>query len=162
MLVANPSATGWTTQDLIDNELPVFAAKDPTFATLLIGVNDWVQGVDTKTFQGNLEIILDAMQTELPNKHAIVLVTIPDFSVTPQGKNFTNGRDPVAGIQEFNAIIKEEGRKRNLQVVDIFPLSQAMGTDASLVASDGLHPSAKEYMLWEKQIFPVVFKKLRK
>src|SRR4051812_10663427 len=37
-LVANPSRTGWTTQNAIDRELPVFAEAKPTFATLLIGV----------------------------------------------------------------------------------------------------------------------------
>src|SRR5438270_6257284 len=41
-LVANPSRTGWTTKDAIDRELPIFIKSNPTFATLLIGVNDWV------------------------------------------------------------------------------------------------------------------------
>src|SRR5437868_3392847 len=44
-LVANPSRTGWTTLNAIDRELPVFVQEKPTFATLMIGVNDWVQGV---------------------------------------------------------------------------------------------------------------------
>src|SRR5690348_2901825 len=50
-LVANPSATGWTTKQLIDRELPIFKDKEPNFGTLLIGVNDWVQGIDEKTFR---------------------------------------------------------------------------------------------------------------
>jgi lysophospholipase L1-like esterase len=37
-----------------------------------------------------------------------------------------------------------------------------MGNDRSLVAVDGLHPSAKEYAEWEKIIFPVVFELLTK
>src|SRR6266446_8002356 len=45
-LVANPSRTGWTTRDAIDLELPIFLTSEPNFATLLIGVNDWVQGID--------------------------------------------------------------------------------------------------------------------
>src|SRR6266705_1287050 len=50
-LVANPSRTGWTTQQAIDRELPVFVAAKPNFATLQIGVNDWVQGVDENSFR---------------------------------------------------------------------------------------------------------------
>src|SRR5216117_3923698 len=49
-LVSNPSVTGWTTKDAIDKELPKFVNSSPNFATLLIGVNDWVQGIDETTF----------------------------------------------------------------------------------------------------------------
>jgi len=45
--------------------------------------------------------------------------------------------------------------------VDIFQLSQDMKDDQSLVANDGLHPSAKEYVLWEELIYPVVAKLLQ-
>ncbi len=37
-LVANPSRTGWTTQQAIDRELPVLVNMAPNFATLQIGV----------------------------------------------------------------------------------------------------------------------------
>jgi hypothetical protein len=37
-----------------------------------------------------------------------------------------------------------------------------MGIDRSLVAADGLHPSAKEYAEWEKVIFPAAFELLKK
>src|SRR2546430_14499616 len=50
-LVSNPSVTGWTTKDAIDKELPKFVRSNPNFASLLIGVNDWVQGVDEETFR---------------------------------------------------------------------------------------------------------------
>src|SRR5476651_1513001 len=41
-LVANPSRTGWTTQQAIDHELPVFVESKPDVATVQLGVNDWV------------------------------------------------------------------------------------------------------------------------
>src|SRR5262252_4220894 len=53
-LVSNPSVTGWTTKDAIDKELPKFVNSNPSFATLLIGVNDWVQGIDETTFRNRL------------------------------------------------------------------------------------------------------------
>jgi lysophospholipase L1-like esterase len=37
-----------------------------------------------------------------------------------------------------------------------------MGHDKSLVAKDGLHPSAKAYAEWEKIIFPVALELLKK
>jgi len=159
-LVANPSKTGWTTRNVIDLELPVYDNCHPTFATLLIGVNDWVQGVDAVTFHKNLNFIIDHLQSKLQNKKNLILVTIPDFGVTPSGGQYARGRDISQGLKEFNDIIKAEAKKRNLEVVDIYPLSLEMKDHPELVATDGLHPSAKEYALWEKMIYPVVFKVL--
>ncbi|MBI4945044.1 MAG: hypothetical protein HY840_01435 [Bacteroidetes bacterium] len=158
-LIANPSRTGWATQHLIDNELPVFDASSPTFATLLVGVNDWVQGVSEETFCSNLNIILDQVQNKVGNK--LVLITIPDFSVTPDGPKYSKGRNIAEGLTAFNKIIMSEAEKRNLKCVDIFPISQQMKDNPSLVSKDNLHPSAKEYALWEKLIYPVVYELLK-
>ena len=157
-LVANPSRTGWTTQQAIDAELPVLRAARPEFASVQIGVNDWVQGVDARTFQWRLDTLLDAMQKVLPDTNRLFLVTIPDFSVTPTGEMFSGGRDIAAGLMEFNGIIKAAGIARGLKVVDVFALSQRMKNDPTLIARDGLHPSAKEYAQWEAMIFPVAQK----
>jgi lysophospholipase L1-like esterase len=160
VLVSNPSRTGWTTQQAIDAELSVWRAARPEFASVQIGVNDWVQGVDARTFQRRLNGLLDAMQRVLPDTNRLFLVTIPDFSVTPTGATYSGGRDIVAGLAEFNGIIKAAAVARGLKVVDVFALSQKMNDDPTLMARDGLHPSAKEYAQWEAMIFPVAKKLL--
>lgn len=159
-LVSNPSVTGWTTKDAIDRELPKFVNSNPNFATLLIGVNDWVQGVDETTFRNRFGYLVDQMLAVLPNKKRLLVVTIPDFGVTPTGPKYARGRNIHEGILRFNQIVTEEARKRGLEVVDIFPISKKMGQDKSLVAKDGLHPSAKAYAEWEKIIFPVALELL--
>jgi acyl-CoA thioesterase-1 len=153
-LVANPSRNGYTTQNLIDIELPVFDKADVNFVSLLIGVNDWVRGIDSKTFHTNLNYIIDHVQKKLLLKKNILLVTIPNFGITSQGSLYGHGRDITKGIEEFNDLIKAEAKKRGLNCVDIFDLSLSMKTDTSLVASDELHPSAKEYAIWTSLIFP--------
>ncbi len=153
-LVANPSVTGWTSQQAIDRELPIFIKANPSFATLLIGVNDWVQGVSAEKFQQNFVNLLDQMLAHLPGKGKLLVVTIPDFSVTPDGPNYSRGRDISKGLQSFNKIIMDESAKRRLRVVDIFALSQNMRDNPALIAADGLHPSARTYADWEKAIFP--------
>lgn len=158
-LIANPSRTGWTTEDVIDSELPVFDASAPTFATLLIGVNDWVQGVNEEIFHKNLNQIIEHMEKKVGKK--LVLITIPDFSVTPEGPKYSNGRNISDGLSAFNKIIIDEAEKRNLKCVDIFSVSQKMKDDPELVAKDNLHPSAKEYAIWENLIYPVVYGVLR-
>jgi len=161
-LVANPSRTGWTTQQAINQELPIFLESKPNFATLQIGVNDWVQGVDAETFRKRFVALVDRMLEVLPNKNRLVVVTIPDFGVTPTGPRYAGGRNISNGILSFNKIIAAEATNRGLRVVDVFPLSKKMHADTSLVGGDGLHPSAKEYAEWEKIIFPVVFELLTK
>src|SRR5438132_8612850 len=77
-LVANPSRTGWTTQQAIDRELPIFVESKPDFATLQIGVNDWVQGVDENSFRKRFASLVDRMLDVLPNKDRLLVATIPD------------------------------------------------------------------------------------
>jgi lysophospholipase L1-like esterase len=161
-LVANPSRTGWTTQQAIDHELPIFVAAKPNFATLQIGVNDWVQGVDAETFRKRFVALVDRMLEVLPNKNRLLIVTIPDFGVTPTGPRYARGRNISEGIAAFNKIIADEAMKRGLHVVDVFPISKKMRDDPSLVARDGLHPSAKAYAEWEKIICPAALELLKK
>jgi len=154
-LVSNPARTGWTTQDAIERELPLFRAARPDFGTLMIGVNDWVQGVDEATFRQRLAHLLDEMLKVLPNETRMLVINIPDFSATPDGPNYARGRDITAGLTSFNRIIADEAQKRRLRVVDVFPASQSMRGHPELIATDGLHPSAKTYAQWEELIFPV-------
>ena len=161
-LVANPSITGWTTKDAIDREFPIFIESKPSFASLQIGVNDWVQGVDEAIFRKRFTFLLDQMLSVLPDKKRMLVVTIPDFSVTPTGPRYARGRDISKGISRFNQIVTEEAKNRGLTIVDVFPRSKKMASDKSLVAADGLHPSAKEYAEWEKIIFPAALELLKK
>jgi acyl-CoA thioesterase-1 len=147
-LVANLGREGWTTQNLIDYQLPVFTKIHPDFVSVMIGVNDWVQGVELSVFEEHFHFILDRILAVIPDHNKIIIVTIPDFSVMPAGRQYSGGRDISAGIASFNQIIKKEASLHGLDVVDLYPLSQTMGGDQSLSASDGLHPSAKGYALW--------------
>ena len=158
-LVANPSVTGWTSAQLIEHELPVLEASDATFVTVLIGVNDWVQGVDRDEFGDRLRTILDRIQAILPEPGRIILITIPDFSVTPEGATYSRGRDITAGIAGFNAVMLEAGQARGLPVVDIFSLSRTL-TDPAFVGEDGLHPSGAAYDRWVDLILPAALRLL--
>ena len=153
-LVANPSHTGWTTADAMEKELPIFRSARVDFATLMIGVNDWVKGVEPQVFRERLGKLMDEMLAMLPNEKRLLVINIPDFSVTPKGAEYARGRDISAGLTGFNRIIAEEAGRRNLTMVDIFPHSQEMRGRPELIAADGLHPSAKAYAEWEAVIYP--------
>ena len=155
-VVDNPSVTGFTTQDVIDREIPVLRRARADLATLQIGVNDWVQGVSGEDFRSNLGKLLDEIPRHLSEPGRLVVVTIPDFASTPAGSLFTGGRDGTAGIERFNSIIREEAERRKIPVADIFATSKRVRVDPELLSADALHPSGKQYELWEAVIFPVV------
>jgi lysophospholipase L1-like esterase len=154
-LAANLGVNGYTTADLIRAELPVLAGLKPGFATLLIGVNDVVQGVPRATYEVNLHAILDALLASLPARR-IVAVTIPDYTVTPAGADYGKPAARHAGIVANNATMTRLAGDRGIAVVDIFGLSLRAAHEPALVADDGLHPSGAQYALWVARIAPIV------
>ena len=154
-LVANPAQSGWTTQEVIEIELLAFEAAKPNFATLMIGANDFVQRMPPQTFRSRIGTIMDDMLKVLPSRDALIVITLPDFSLTPTGKAYEGNVDLQAGIEEFNDIIIEEAEKRDIALVDLFESSKAVEEHPELISEDGLHPSALGYARWEQEIYPV-------
>ena len=151
-IVDNPSVTGYTTQNLIDRELPLVTQLKPDFVTIQIGVNDYVRGVDAETFKEHLDYIITTVQGQLAKSGNIVLVTIPDYGKTPTGAQYGSPQESEKGIKAFNDTIIAAGDKYKLPVADIFTVSQEVARDPSLIADDGLHPSGKQYTAWTNVI----------
>ncbi|HLY13487.1 MAG TPA: SGNH/GDSL hydrolase family protein [Candidatus Limnocylindrales bacterium] len=154
-LVANLASNGRTSADVLDDQLPRLESLRPEFVSLLIGVNDVVQGVRTEVYRANVTRILDDLTNRL-RQDRLLVVTTPDYTVTPAGADFGDPDRQRARIVELNAILAELATARGIAVVDIFDLSSAAERDRSLVARDGLHPSAHQYDLWIERIGPVV------
>jgi len=154
-LVANLAVNGFTSRNVIDVELPQLAALRPEFITLLIGVNDLVQGVPSAAYRANVAAILDDLVGRVGSDR-VVAVTTPDYTVTPAGADYGDPSRRAAGIRTNNAILTELAIARGIAVADIHDLSLRAATDPSLVASDGLHPSGLQYALWVERILPAV------
>jgi acyl-CoA thioesterase-1 len=154
-LVANLGVNGFTSGDVVDVELPRLAELDPEFASLLVGVNDVVQGVPAAQFEANAARILDELLARLPASR-IVVVSTPDYTVTPQGASYGEPDSQRAGIVANNAILARLAAERDIAFVDIFETSRRAATEGPLVADDGLHPSGAQYALWADAIAPVV------
>lgn len=154
-LVANLGVNGYTSGDLIRDELPALDGLQPGFVTVLIGVNDIVQGVPPSVYEANVVTILDALLARLPADR-IVTVAIPDYTVTPAGADYGDPRAQHDGIVAANATMARLSADRGIPYVDTFDLSLRAAQDRGLVADDGLHPSGAQYALWVERIMPVV------
>jgi len=154
-LVANLGVNGYTSADLIRDEMPELDGLEPEFVTLLVGVNDVVQGVPATTYERNVVAILDALMERLPADR-MVTVAIPDYTVTPAGSDYGDPRRQRDRIVAANATMARLATERGIAFVDIYDASLRAAADRSLVADDGLHPSGAQYALWVERIVPVV------
>jgi acyl-CoA thioesterase-1 len=154
-LVANLGVNGFTSRDVIEVELPELPALEPGFVTILVGVNDIVQGVPEAIYRENVTVILDQLLGPLPPSRLLV-VTTPDYTVTPRGGDFGDPTQQAAEIRRFNTAIAQLATQHGISVVDIHDISLEAAADRSLVADDGLHPSGAQYARWVDRIVPVV------
>ncbi len=147
--------TGWTTAELLDaiNQKSIKSTFD--LVTLLIGVNNQYRGMDINEYEKQFEELLNqAIVFAGGNKNNVIVLSIPDWSVTP----FAADRDRKKISEEidaFNLINKKISKNQPVHYVDITPGSRLAETDNSLLASDGLHPSAKEYSRWTNLLLPI-------
>lgn len=155
-LVANLGVNGYTTADLITDQLPRLDELRPELVSLLIGVNDVVQGVPDANYAANVAHILDELTDRLA-RDRIVCVATPDYTRTPRGADYGNPDLQSDRIVRINAILREACEQRRITFVpEIFEISQAASDDPDLVAGDGLHPSGEQYRRWVEAIAPVV------
>lgn len=155
--IADPeiiAKTGWTTDEL---SLAIDAAKPHgpyALVTLLIGVNNQYRGRDAEQYRKEFAALLErAIAFAGGDPKRVVVVSIPDWGVTP----FAAGRDRTKigrEIDLFNAINREETKRAGARYADVTPGSRLAATDPTLVAPDGLHPSAKMYTSWVSVIEP--------
>lgn len=154
-LTANLGVNGYTSADLVREELPALDDLEPEFVTVLIGVNDVVQGVPIETYGASVASILDALLARLPADRIVTIAT-PDYTVTPAGADYGDPTRQHDGIVASNTVMERLAAARGIAFVDIFDLSLRAAEDRSLVADDGLHPSGTQYRLWVERIQPVV------
>ncbi len=153
--------TGWTTGELISG----IEAEDPAgnygLVSLLIGVNNQYRGLPIGSFRTEFVQLLNiALDKAGGDKAKVIVLSIPDWGVMP----FAEGRDRekiAEEIDSFNAVVKEECRQAGISFFDITGISRQAKNDASLVASDGLHPSGEMYKLWVHRVYPAVLEILK-
>jgi lysophospholipase L1-like esterase len=148
--------TGWTTDELeagiveANTADPLRSSYD--FVSLLIGVNNQYRGRSVNSYKPEFEELLKKAIRLAGNKadHVVVL-SIPDWGVTP----FASGRDRAqiaAAIDAYNVANKQIALQYNVHYINITPWTREAANDASLLATDGLHPSGKEYNRWAETV----------
>jgi lysophospholipase L1-like esterase len=155
---------GWTTVDLIsaidNHSTPI--PSDYDIVTLLIGVNDQYQGALLSDYKTNFLVLLKKAIAFAGNRpsHVIVL-SIPDYGVTPFGRASQVSANISSQIDQFNAANRQVSTDYGVNYIDITAETRRAASDASNLASDGLHYSGKEYAVWASMLVPVITKTMQ-
>lgn len=149
--------TGWMTGNLLNAIATQAPSKQPyDIVTLLIGVNNQYKHQSQQQYADEFLTLLNkAIQYAGNNKKRVIVLSIPDYSVTP----FASGSDKALIAKEidaFNAINKTIAQQAGVNYLDITAYTRMAATDAGLVATDGLHPSGREYKAWAEALLPVI------
>jgi lysophospholipase L1-like esterase len=143
--------TGWTTDELLAGIDSAEAVNTRTFdfVTLLIGANNQFRGQSFVRYQREFVGLLNrSIELAGGNKKRVFVISIPDYSVTPFGQEMANPASVSAEIARFNQTARQAAQERDVTFIDITEISRMVSEAPDLLASDGLHPSRKQYSMW--------------
>src|SRR5258708_23473840 len=104
----NPAKNGYTTDDLIGQELRHATTFAPTFVTVLIGANDIVRGSDDSRYREQIRRIHRGLrQAAIPPK-AVIVLPQPEWSRSPPASPDGSPETHRTAIEHFNAVVEEE------------------------------------------------------
>ena len=147
--MTNPAVNGYTTLDLIRDELPYLERMKPEVVSVLIGVNDLVQGRSADEYRRSLTTIYDAV-----SGRPVVAVSIPAWSYVPAAAQFGGAERVDMLTRVFNEVARDQAEGRGYAWVDLSEASTSGIGSEGWIASDGLHPGDVQYAAWAEVIWP--------
>jgi lysophospholipase L1-like esterase len=144
--------TGWKVEELNQEITNLNIGPSYGLVSLQIGVNNQFQGQNANDFRPAFVKLLDRSISLAGDKNKkLFVLSVPDWGAS--GYTGSQNSDQISKeIDEFNSVIKTETEIRGVPFFDITPISRRARSDKTLIASDGLHPSAKMYKLWVEKI----------
>lgn len=146
--LANPAVNGYSTKELIRDELDAVDTFKPTHVSLAVGANDLVRGKGPSEYRERLRTIFAKLTASGARVFAIPQ---PDWSQAPIAEAFGDRDALRSRIEQYNAILAEETRRAGGTWVELWPLMVEQGAN-KLFATDGLHPNEKAYTAWAQAL----------
>lgn len=148
--------TGWRTDNLLNawNSQPA-EIRDSIFSmvTLLIGVNNQFQNSDFNLYKPQFEQLLNIAIARAGGKpERVFVLSIPDYAYTPAGQSFGPPLEISQEIDQYNQVNAAVAAQKGVKYIEVTGISRNGLSDPTLVATDGLHPSGKQYTAWVQKI----------
>lgn len=155
----NMAVSGSTTEQALEDQVPTAVSLDPTVVTVWLNVNDLIHGVPVASYQPQLMSLVT--QLRRGGATTVLVANTPPLDQLPAYRSCLAGtaaatRDfscpavvpppaPLdAEVAAYNSAIGQVVAATGAVLVDLHAagvLADADGTAASLVGSDGFHPS---------------------
>jgi len=171
----NMAVPGSTVAEALAAQVPEAVALSPDVVTVWLNVNDILQGVTPASYEGDLTRLVTALRRGGATKVLVAntppLDDLPAYRACLPGAPATTTQGapcPVSGalagavpapatldtvVDAYNAAIARVASASGAVLVDLHAaglLARQNGTEASLVSSDGFHPSDAGYALVAK------------
>ena len=151
--VVNPAVNGFTTIDVLAKELGYITDLKPDLVSVLIGVNDLVQGRRAQQYRESLIEIYNAIAaTQLPAGR-VAAISIPNWSVVPAARDYGDPARVRSLTEQFNAVARQEAEARSFLWVDLTEVSTRATGSTGWIAADDLHPGDAQYAAWAEEIW---------
>lgn len=156
------ATTGWTTDELKKGIIQVDLKETYDFVTLLIGVNNQFRGYPLSQYESEFKELLEmSIGFAKGNPNNVLVISIPDYGITKFARERGLSEEKIAKeLDEYNAIAQKISTLRDVKFFSITEHSRRAKLNEELIASDGLHPSAKMYKHWVDTIYTHVFSSL--
>lgn len=156
------ATTGWTTSDLKSAISAQNLSNNYDLVTLLIGVNNQYQGKPFSQYEQEFpELLNTAINKAKGDKNRVIVVSIPDYAFTPFGQTTSNPERISQELNQYNAYAQSVAEQQGISFVNITDITREGLNDTALVASDGLHPSAKAYSRFVERLLPLALEKIQ-
>jgi lysophospholipase L1-like esterase len=148
----NMGIPGATVAQALAEELPYALQLRPTLVTVWLNVNDMIAGVSADDYEQQLDTLVKGLRRDGATR--VLVANAPPLDRLPAylaGRDI--GRLPGPGVvnelvDAYNAAAARVADREGATLVDLYALgmaARANGTEASLVAADGFHPSTAGY-----------------
>ena len=151
--VVNLAAPGDTVEKAVERQLPLAVTQHASLAFVWLAVNDVVDRVPAGTYERELRQLVHRLRaggkTRVLLGNTPLLDRLPAFERCRQGgrcpkKGAPPPEEVAATVDAYNAAIARVASAEGAELVDLHALSvqaREAGTEASLIAKDGFHPS---------------------
>ena len=141
----NAGLSGYTSGQVLDEEVPQIEEFKPTLITFQAGGNDLVNGVSIDDYRKNVQAVLDAAT----GSGARVVVLAQNEWFRRSGRSGLHRRPEQRDA--FDEVLIEEAQSRGAEFVDMRPIYKQQADD-NLWVEDGIDPTPEAYEVWATEL----------
>jgi lysophospholipase L1-like esterase len=147
------AVSGWRVSDVISALAAAPLLEHYDMVAILIGSNNHFVRQPVEAFGAEFSSLLaQAIQICGGDPERVIVLGMPDWTVTPYGEQFELAAEVVESVEAYNAAMRRLTASRGAVWVDLLALSREVGPDSRLLIDDGLHPNRKMGALWAEEV----------